>query len=195
MSDISSAGITQAYLGYGSTSRKNVLRRIDVPIVPGAAMRACPMPRGQAQSREQVPARRAGLGRWVPAVDHDQLAPRTLALVLELAAELTPAAVGDHAGRPPVANHVLDGEVLDHDHIGRADKPGASAVQEVQTGVADLAVGAGDLRPGPVGGAFPAAGCTPLVASQVASRIVLLPLRGHGTPSRPESWGILRRFS
>ena len=96
MSYASSAG------SHGKTCRQDVLRRIDVPVVPGAAGRACPVPRVQAQLRKQVPARRAGLGGGVPAVDHDQHAPGALALVLKLAAELAPAAIGDRAGQPPV---------------------------------------------------------------------------------------------
>src|SRR6266699_4160875 len=50
-------------------------------------------PRDQAQLREQVPARRAGPGTWVPAADHDQVAPGALAFAGELAAEFAPAAV------------------------------------------------------------------------------------------------------
>ena len=61
MSDISSAGITRDIPGCGKTSGKDVLRRVDVPVVPGAAGRARPVPRRKAQLREQVPARRAGL--------------------------------------------------------------------------------------------------------------------------------------
>src|SRR5436190_16825502 len=104
MSDISSAGIARGAPGYGKTCRKDVLCGVDVPVVPGAAARARPVPGGQAQLREQVPARAAGLGGRVPAVDDDQLASVPLALVLELPAELAPAAVGDRAGKPTVAD-------------------------------------------------------------------------------------------
>ena len=105
MSYVSSAGIARGAPGYGKTCRKDVLRGVDVPVMPGAAGRARPVPRGQAQLREQVPARRAGLGRRVPAVDHDQVAAVPLAFVLKLAAELAPAAVGDGPGQVPVADH------------------------------------------------------------------------------------------
>src|SRR6266567_6742814 len=65
----------------------------------------------------------------------------------------------------------------------------AGIIQAYQTGVADLAVGAGDLRPGPgpVGGAFPAAGCTPLVASQVAGLALQVARVGDPLPVRCHS--------
>src|SRR5215471_16466385 len=98
MSDASSAGIARGTPGYGKTCRQDVLGRVDVPVMPGAAGRARPAPGGQAQLREQVPARAAGLRRRVPAADHDQAAAVPFAFVGELAAELAPAAVGDGAG-------------------------------------------------------------------------------------------------
>ena len=102
MSDVSSAGIARETPGYGKTCRKDVLRGIDVPVMPGAARRARPVPGGQAQLHEQVPARRAGLLRRVPAVDHDQLAAVPFAFVRELATELAPAAVCDRPGQRAV---------------------------------------------------------------------------------------------
>src|SRR5271165_7609002 len=117
MSDVASAGIARGAPGYGTTCRKDVLGRVDVPVVPGAAGRARPVPRGQAQLGEQVPAGRAGPGTGVPAVNHDQLAPVPLALVRELAAELAPPAVADSAGQPAVADQAGHVEVFDHDHV------------------------------------------------------------------------------
>ena len=43
--------------------RQDVLRRVNVPVVPGAAGRARPVPRLQAEFGEQMPARRARFGR------------------------------------------------------------------------------------------------------------------------------------
>src|SRR5882724_12041793 len=106
MSDVSSAGIARGTPGYGKTCRKDVLGRVDIPVVPGPAGWARPVPGGQAQLGEPVPARRAGLRAGVPAADHDQLAAVPFALVRKLAAELTPAAVGDDAGEVAVADHV-----------------------------------------------------------------------------------------
>jgi hypothetical protein len=62
MADISSAG------SHRSTSGQNVLRGVEVPVVPGAAGRASPSPNGKAQVGQQVPAPRAGLSGGVPAV-------------------------------------------------------------------------------------------------------------------------------
>jgi hypothetical protein len=69
MSYLSSAGIAQGAPGYGKTCRKNVLRGVDVPVVPGAAGRASPVPGGQAQVREQVPLQGFG-GIGVDGEDH-----------------------------------------------------------------------------------------------------------------------------
>src|SRR5580700_2049678 len=151
MSYASSAG------SYRLTSGQDVLRGVDVPVMPGAAGWARPLPRAQAQRREQVPARRAGLGRGEPPVDHHQVPAVPLALVAELVAELTPPAVADRAGQPPIADHAGDVQVLDHDDVVLADQAGAGPVQVVPARVADLAVGAGHLHRGlgPVRGAFP----------------------------------------
>ena len=66
----------------------------------------------------------------------------------------------------PVADHVLYGQVLDHDHVVAADQGRGGAVQEIGTGRADFPVRAGDLRPGlgAVRGTALAAGQPPLVA-------------------------------
>src|SRR6266566_7239740 len=95
MSDISSAGIGAIAGTYGKTCRKNALRRVDVPVMPGAAGRARPVPRLQAQLREQVPARTARLGAGIPAVGRDHVPPGPRRLVLDHAAEGTPPAVRD----------------------------------------------------------------------------------------------------
>ncbi len=95
MSDISSAGSN------GKTCRQDVLRGVDVPVVPGAAGRADPCPGAEGEFREQVPAGGAGLAARVAPVDHDQAPPGPGCLVLELAAELTPAAVRDRLGERP----------------------------------------------------------------------------------------------
>ncbi len=104
MSDVSSAGIARGTPSYGKTCRKDVLGRVDIPVVPGPAGRARPVPGRQAELREPVPARRARLRAGIPAVYHDQLASGALAFVGELAAELAPPAVGDRAGQVPVAD-------------------------------------------------------------------------------------------
>ena len=171
MSHISSAGIARGAPGYGKTCRQDILRRVHIPVVPGAAGRARPVPDGQTQFREQVPARRAGLRTRIPAVDYNQFAPVAFALVLKLAAELAPAAGADRAGQLPVAHHPGHVQVFDYDHVVLADEAGAGTVQEIGPRVADLAMGAGDFGRGlgPVGRSFPAAGRAPLVAGQPAS--------------------------
>ena len=178
MSDASSAG------SHRLTSGQDVLRGVEVPVMPGPAGRARPLPGAQAQLREPVPARRAGLGRRVPPVDHDQVPAVPLAFVLKLAAELAPAAVRDRAGQVPVADHAGDVQVLDHDDVRRADQTGAGAVQEVPARVADLAVGAGNfhLGLGAVRRAFPAAGQPPLVAGQVPGLARQMPRVGDLPP-------------
>src|SRR5947207_15295884 len=174
MSYASSAG------SHRLTSGQDVLRGVDVPVMPGAARGARPVPRGQPQFREQGPARRAGLGTRVPAVDHDQAAPGALALAAELAAELAPAAVRDGPCELAVADHVLDGKVLDHDHVVVADQAGAGTMQEITPGGGDHAVGPGDLRPslGTVRRAFPTPGQAPLVTGQVPGLALQVPRVG-----------------
>src|SRR6476660_3410587 len=98
--------------GYGKTCRQDVLRGVDVPVMPGAAGRALPRPGLQAQVGEEIPARRACLGRRVPPVDDDHTPPVPGRLVLEHGPESTPPAVRDRLRQPAVADHVLHGEIL-----------------------------------------------------------------------------------
>jgi|GEM_PF-2267885 len=189
MSYVSSAGIARGAPSYGTTCRKNVLRGVDVPVMPSAAGRARPVTCPEVQERKQVPTCRAGLGRGVPAVDDDQAAAVPLALVLQLSAELAPPAVRDRAGQGPVTDHVPDRKVLDHDHVVLAYQAGASAVQEISPSIADLAVTASDfgLRLGPVSRPVPATGHASLVSRQPAGLALQVPgigdslaVRGHG---------------
>jgi len=80
VSDASSAGIGTSSGAYGKTCRKDVLRGVDVPVVPGAAGRARPVPRRKAQRGEHVlrhrearPAREAARAplRLVDSVPRD----------------------------------------------------------------------------------------------------------------------------
>ena len=184
MSYVSSAGIARGAPGYGTTCRKDVIGGVDVPVVPGAAGRASPLAGGQAEVCEPVPARRAGLGRGVPAVDHDQVATVPLALVVKLPAELAPPAIRDRPGQVSVADQAGDSEVFDHDHIVRAGQASAGAVQEILPRVADFAVRAGHLgrRLGPVGRPLLAAGQAPLIASQPAGLTLQVPRVGDPLP-------------
>ena len=208
MADISSAGSDRL------TSGQHVRGGVNVPVVPGAAGRALPRPGGKAQFRKQVPARRAGFGQWVPAVDDHQAAAVARSFVLQLPPELTPAAVRDHAGQVPVADHAGDVEVLDHDRVVATDQARAGAVQKVAPGVAHLAVRTGDLKAGlgPVGRALAAASKPPLVTGEVTSLALEeprvgdpLPVADHreileaqvdadGIPARPEGRGFLGRL-
>jgi hypothetical protein len=183
MSYVTSAGSN------GKTCRQDVLGRVGVPVMQGAAVRARPVPGGRAQGCEQVPAGRACLAGRVPPVDHDQVPSGRGCLVGDLAAELAPPAVRDRRGERPVADHVLHGQVLDHDDVMVADQAGGGAVQEIGPAGTDLPVGAGDLRPGlgAVRGAFAAAGEPALVPGQVPRPACqpprvrdLLPVAGDG---------------
>ena len=124
--------------------------------------------------------------------------PCPFALVLQLAAELTPARIMDRlvkpgfrgrsvrqigawpirvrSGRGP-AGHVADGQVLDHEHVMIAHQPGAGAVQEIGAGRADLPVRPGHLRLrlDAVRGALLAAGQPPLIAGKSTSPAGQLP--------------------
>jgi hypothetical protein len=101
------------------TSGQDVRRGVEVPVVPGTAGRARPLPGAQAQPREPVPARRAGLGRRVPPVDHDQVPAVPFTFVDELAAELGPAAVRDRAGQVPTCRGSCPDQAYPEYHLPR----------------------------------------------------------------------------
>ncbi|SMD03511.1 hypothetical protein SAMN05660733_03555 [Lentzea albidocapillata] len=169
-SDISSAGITRVVSGYGSTSRKDVLRRVEVPVVPGATARTRPVPGRELQLGEQMPTGRAGLAGRKPAVDHDQHATGTFAFVLKLPPKLPPARVRDGAGETTVADHARDVEVLDRDHICAPHQGGAGAMQKVLPRVTDLSMCARDpdLRLEAIAAARTTTSQSTLIARQVA---------------------------
>lgn len=164
-------------LGYGSTSRKNVLGRVQIPVVPGATARARPRPDRKVQFGEQISTRRTGLRAGVPAVDRHKGPTSTLAFVGKLAPELAPPAVGYGPRQPPVAEHVLHGQILDHDQISASHQAGAGLVQQVSAGVADLTMRTSDLGLGfaPIRGPVPAAGQPPLVTRETASLTFQVP--------------------
>src|SRR5438105_5713704 len=61
---------------------QDVLRGVDVPVMPGAAGGARPVARPKTEDGEHVPARRADLGCGVPAVDDDDRTAAAPGLVL-----------------------------------------------------------------------------------------------------------------
>ena len=162
VSYVSSAGITRDFPGYGKTCRKDVLGGVDVPVVPDAAGRASPLPGRQAQLRKQVPACRAGLGRRVPAVNHDQAAavPLTLARKLpanspQLQSEITRARCrlrtmpgDDHHGRvEPGHVHVRPGPDIPQRGAGLGQPQPAATHRERRPGVVRGLAGAAGLEP------------------------------------------------
>lgn len=139
MSDVTSTG------RHGKTCRQDVLRRADIPVVEGAAGRAAPRPGAKRQFGEQMPAHRASLGAGVPAVDHCHMTAVSGRFVLQHRAECAPARVKDRLGKPPIADHALDMQILDDDQVMIADRTRAGLVQEVSAGCAHLTVSSGDL--------------------------------------------------
>src|SRR5208283_5994090 len=113
-------------------------------------------------------ARRAGLRRWVPAVDSYDRPAVPLGLVFQHRPEPGPARAADQLGQAMVAGHSGHVEILDGDTVETSHEVNAGLVQEVPPGVGDPGVLPGDLPPGlhAVGGSFLAAGQAPLVALQ-----------------------------
>lgn len=132
------------------------------------------MPERQREFGELVSTVGAGFAGRGPAVDHYKRLPCPLGLVLKLATEFAPTAVGDRSGQPLVADQVSDGEVFDGDQVMIADKAGGMAVQEVFSRVADFTVRPCDLGLGfaTVHAAFLTASHPPLIPGQVAGLTV-----------------------
>ncbi|MCP2242573.1 hypothetical protein LX86_001294 [Lentzea aerocolonigenes] len=144
-SDVSSAGIARVVSDCGSTNRKNVLGRVQIPIMPGAATWTRPATDGQWELGQPVPAARTGLARRVPTIDHDKSTAGASAFVLQLTTELTPAAVMDGTRKTTIAHHGGNVEVFDHDHVSRAHQSRGCSMQKVLPRVADLALRTSDL--------------------------------------------------
>src|ERR1700676_2262290 len=80
---------------------QQIPRGIDVSVMARFAFRARPVPHIQPQLIEYVPALRAGLARGIPAIHCDEDLVMPLALVGELAANLSKRGVLDRAGIAP----------------------------------------------------------------------------------------------
>src|SRR5262245_39724885 len=91
---------------------KDVLRSVDLPVVPDTAprIRADPLAHVPRQHLVDVAASMAPLRTVIPAINLNQRAPIPRRLVLQLAHYLTPANVADALGQLQIANHVLDGQ-------------------------------------------------------------------------------------
>lgn len=129
MSDIRSAGV----LGRGQPGRDhNALRGVDVPVMPGATGGELPRPRCEAQTGEQVPARRAGLARRVPAIADREDTSIAVGLVGQHLAEFGPAAAGDRLRQAPVLDHAGHVEVFDGDRAMGGRESGAGLVEKIR---------------------------------------------------------------
>ena len=174
MSYTRSTGFTGRKPGCRQPDGKNVLSGVDVPVVQGAAIGARPVTRPETQGGQQVPAFGARLAAGVEAVNHDQALAVPLRLVAEELPKLSPTGVADGLGEAMVADHVLHGEVFDHDHVIGTDDTGGFLMQEVAPGVSDLCVDTGDLA-----ACLVAVGRTALFASEdalvVGESLFLLP--------------------
>ena len=145
MSDVTSTGISTVTSTYGKTCRKDVLCRINVPVVPGATVRARPVPRAETQFSKQMPTRTARFTRRIPAINNDQAPSSFSCLVFKHLPESTPAAIRDCFSQFTVTHHVFHSEIFKHDHVVITDQPGGSTMQKVGTGRTHFSMRAGDF--------------------------------------------------
>src|SRR5215472_4478559 len=146
---------------------QDVLRGVDIPIMPGAAGGARPVARPEAEDGEQVAACRARLGCGIPAVHDGDRTAAAPGLVLQHGPELRPAGAGNRTREAAVAEHPGHVQVLDCDHVEPAHDAGARLVQEVPPGV-----GHPGMRPGGLKSGFLPVRRSPLTAGQ----LTLVPL-------------------
>jgi hypothetical protein len=143
---------------------QHILGGVHVSVMAGATPLAYPRADRQRQPVGQVTARRAGLARWQPTVDDDQIAPIPGALVLQHPAQLAPGRVADRPGKRVVGGHASHVQVLDHDRLVFADESSRQLVQMIAASVGDAGVDAGNPQTGPatVVGPLLSAGQDPL---------------------------------
>src|SRR6266581_598268 len=110
---------------------QNVPGGIDVPVMQGAAAGTHPVPCPEAQRGEQVPARRAGLGGWVPAVHYSHRTTAAFGLVFKHGPELCPPTARDRARQRTVHDHSAQVQVFYGDHVKPLNQTGAGLVQEI----------------------------------------------------------------
>src|SRR5258707_6624254 len=91
---------------------KNILRGIDISIMPDPTCRTRPLAHVQGQGVKHVPAGVATLGTGIPAVNLDQRAPIPGRFVLQLPPQLAPPDVTDGLGERVIADQVLDRQRL-----------------------------------------------------------------------------------
>jgi len=127
---------------------QNVLSGVDVPVMQGAAVGACPLACPKREVCEQVPALRAEFTARVETVDHNEALAVPTGLVFKECAELTPASVRDGLSQTAALDHVRRCEVFDHDGVELADDLGGQLMMEVSSSVSNLGVDASNFSSG-----------------------------------------------
>jgi len=89
----------------------------------------------------------AGFRRWIPPIDCDEGSSRPLALVVQLADELTPSHITDGFCQTVIFDHIFDGQTLHADHLVFVDDACRKLVLVVATTVIDTSVDTGHLTP------------------------------------------------
>ncbi len=126
---------------------QNVLGRVHVAVMDGAATRARPSSYVQRHLDHAMAATATGLAGRRPAIHDDRFAPVPPGLVLHLPPELAHAHVGDGASEVAVLHHPLHVQVFQGDDIGALHDSRGGLVQEVGAGGGDMGVNLGDADP------------------------------------------------
>ncbi len=125
-----------------------VLGGIHIPIVMDAALGTRPGSNIESKGVQDMPTLETALGRGVPLVNLDQVAPIPSRFVGELGDELRPAHVRDGLGQLGVLHHVLDGQRLHADRLVFTNQAGGELVQEVTASISYPGMDASHLLSG-----------------------------------------------
>ena len=140
------------YLSTGQQSQpfpQDVLGGVDIPVMPVAALWACPLSERQVLSlRILVAAVAAQLAAGVESANLNQLLMLPGSLVLQLPGQLTPGGIGNRLGQLMVDHHAFYIEALHADDIIGPDQLSGQLMQVVLPAVGDVLMLVGQAETG-----------------------------------------------
>lgn len=179
----------------GVSHRQKIHGRIVIAVMSCLAFGAVPLPAGQREFREEVPADAARLAAGKETIHGDTGFAVAQALVFQQTAEHPERSIAQTAGETVIFDHPSHVQVFDADKVEVLNKPGSQLVQGVRTTIADAFVKPGNLslqRGVAVARLLPS-GEMPLQAGELFCSTVQVPgigdmlaVRQSGEPVHPE---------
>lgn len=148
MSDIASTSSSgQSSRQYPQTFVADISRRVDVPVVPRAALGAGPRANIERHCFAYRTATRACLGAWKPSPAFNERLAATLGFVFQKTRQHAPTRIRYRAGQSMIFEYTLHIQMFDGDDLVFVYDPSRQFVQVVLAGACDAFMRTSDQLP------------------------------------------------